>query len=410
MVFESPPEEVHVLPPDAALLGDLVALTFLPATWVGWSTDRVAPSLAEAVARLVSGGIVHVSLRDPGEANAFSEALRHGPREPKPGGAFFEAVTEVRRVAPLLQPFRLENAGAGVPTHWFVCPVGSLASEGTIIVASWQEGVPTARERLLLSVAANQTAIILRNASLDRELLAARRELAQTEKLSSLGQLVAGVAHEVRTPLTYSTNYLRAARSRLARMDDGPDALNAQEALKAVDGALEGLNRINTLVGNLRRFTQIPPGRRVRTSFSTLVGQAVDLFSAADRGRGLLRRDLRAISEVDVDRIQIQQVVLNLVENAADAMPGGGAIIISTFDTPHGVELRVQDQGPGIPKEVQGRVFDPFFTTKPQGSGLGLSIVRRIVEAHGGHITFTSAPGEGTTFIVAFPASGSEMG
>jgi signal transduction histidine kinase len=111
------------------------------------------------------------------------------------------------------------------------------------------------------------------------------------------------------------------------------------------------------------------------------------------------------IPRVECNLGKINQVILNLVSNAVQAMKGGGNIVVSTHPKDDGVELRVRDDGPGIPLEIQKRIFDPFFTTKPvgEGTGLGLSISRRIVESHHGTLTFVSQPGKGTEFLLWLP-------
>lgn len=107
-----------------------------------------------------------------------------------------------------------------------------------------------------------------------------------------------------------------------------------------------------------------------------------------------------------LDSLHVQQVVLNLLENAADATLAGGAIRVEVRPTDEGAELCVEDEGQGIPEDVQGRMFEAFYTTKQDGTGLGLSIVRRVVDEHGGRIVCASLPGKGTRFCLTFPRRG----
>ena len=239
----------------------------------------------------------------------------------------------------------------------------------------------------------------------ERALLAARSSLAQAEKLSAMGLLVSGVAHELRTPLAYMATNLHVLQTRLELA--AASGLSAEAALGRVQPhiaeALEGVDRINRLVLELRRFHQTPAGVRLAASLHAPVGEAVALFAATSRGRVTLETSLAPTSHVRMDPSQVQQVVLNLLENAADAAPGG-IIHVSTRSTRAGAELTVRDGGAGIPAEVRERIFEAFFSTKTQGTGLGLAIVARIVREHDGDVQVESRPGAGTTFTVTFPA------
>jgi signal transduction histidine kinase len=254
----------------------------------------------------------------------------------------------------------------------------------------------------ILTVLAN--ALARRQA--EQELEAARQQVAMSEKLSTLGTLVSGVAHEIRTPLTYITNNLFLVRQRLDQV-----ARTQPEMRDLVDevgqygkAALDGVARINRLVEDLRRFARRDETGPSEADLRDVVAVAVDLFRATRRGRVDVRADLRSVPAVPLDTGQVQQVVLNLLTNAAEAMPSGGVVRIATRTVSGGGEIEVEDHGGGITPEVQAQLFHPFFTTKTEGTGLGLSICQRIVEAHGGKIRFESRLGCGTTFYVFLPA------
>ena len=240
------------------------------------------------------------------------------------------------------------------------------------------------------------------------ELEGARRQVAMTEKLSALGSLVSGVAHEIRTPLAYITNHLFLLEQRIGRAAHDPEGdLGAlhQDVARHAAAAMEGIDRINRIVGELRRFTRLKAGQRERAPLDLVVLDAVNLFRATHRGRVGVTTELRPTPDLPLDRVQVQQIVLNLLDNAADAMGRAGAVHVTTGPAEGGgAELTVTDHGTGIPPEVQARMFDPLFTTKKEGTGLGLAIVRRIVETHGGALRFDTRLGEGTTFTVHFPA------
>jgi two-component system, NtrC family, sensor histidine kinase HydH len=253
----------------------------------------------------------------------------------------------------------------------------------------------------ILSVLA--TALARRRA--EQELEAARHQVAMSEKLSTLGTLVSGVAHEIRTPLTYVTNNLYLIRQRLEHAARGRPELAGllDEVVRYGKAALDGVARIDRLVEDLRRFAKREEGGPVEADLLEVVGVAVDLFRATRRGRIDVRAELRSVPALWLDTGQVQQVVLNLLTNAAEAMPAGGLVRIATRAVPGGGEIEIEDHGDGIAPDVRDRLFHPFFTTKAEGTGLGLSISQRIVEAHGGHIRFESHVGRGTTFLVFLP-------
>jgi signal transduction histidine kinase len=253
----------------------------------------------------------------------------------------------------------------------------------------------------ILTVVANA----LERRRAEQELEASRRQVAMSEKLSTLGTLVSGVAHEIRTPLTYVTNNLFLVRQRLeraARAEPGLAEL-VREVSTYEAAALEGVARIDRLVEELRRFARREGGEQVEADLRDVVAVAVELFQATTRGRVEVWADLHPVPGLYVDEGQIQQVVLNLLTNAAEAMPEGGAVRVTTRAVPGGGEIEVEDEGQGLDSEAQARLFDPFFTTKPEGTGLGLSISRRIVEGHGGTIHFDTRTGVGTTFTIFLP-------
>jgi PAS domain S-box-containing protein len=232
------------------------------------------------------------------------------------------------------------------------------------------------------------------------ELENARQRVAQHEKLSTMGTLVSGVAHEIRTPLTAIANSVHLIRLLADRGAAKPDVLK-----RHTDLALEGVERINSLVQDLRRFKRVDDGGRVATTLDGVVGEALNLFQAAHRGRVEIVDDLQGTPPCEVDPAQIQQVVLNLLQNASDAMPHGGTVELRTLRGPHGEGvIIVRDHGIGMDAEVKARMFEEFFTTRAEGTGLGLSIVRRIIEIHHGRIECESTPGKGTTFTLLLPA------
>lgn len=236
------------------------------------------------------------------------------------------------------------------------------------------------------------------------ELESVRRQMVQTERLSALGSLVSGLAHEIRTPLATATNHLALIRSRFNRAGAaGALSPELSDVPGHVAATLDQLERIDRLVQGLRRFAKMEPGRRERLGLDVVAADALLLFQSAHRGEVEVVSDLAPTTPVDLDKVQVVQLVLRLLENAADALRPGGRVRVATRETPMAVELVVEDAGEGIPRDALPHIFEEFFTTKPGRTGLGLSIARRIVESHGGAISCRSDVGRGTTFVVSFP-------
>ena len=274
-----------------------------------------------------------------------------------------------------------------------------------------------------------------------KQLKESEAQLIQSEKMSSLGQMVAGVVHEINTPLAYVKNSLGSVAGRLqdlARLAAETEKLldllrsgaaNPQElaeqfglterliaqlrahhALEELDAlakdGLHGIGQISEIVGNLRNFSRLD--RSKVASFNLNEGLDSTLAIARhELKHHTVKKNYGDIPPITCSPSQINQVFLNLVNNAAQALgPGPGEIRITTRREGAGhVAVEVADNGKGIPPEVLPKIFDPFFTTKEvgKGTGLGLSIVYKIVEQHGGSISVDSSVGVGTRFTVVLP-------
>lgn len=239
------------------------------------------------------------------------------------------------------------------------------------------------------------------------ELESLRRQVAMSEKLASLGALVSGIAQEIRNSTTQITNTIYQLRQRIDETARTHPEFNdlVEDVSEYSATAMDGVSRIDELVRELRQFTKSGAQLEETESLDTIVHEAVDLFRRTHQTKINLHADLQATPTVRVNRTQIQQVVLNLLTNAAEALPDGGSIQVSTGPSGSRAELVIEDHGSGMTQYVQSRMFEPFFTTKEHGAGLGLAIARRIVDTHEGEIGCDTEKGEGTRFTVTLPAA-----
>ena len=240
----------------------------------------------------------------------------------------------------------------------------------------------------------------------EAEMSRVRAQLMQGEKLSALGSLVSGVAHELRTPLTFLSNNVFLLKRRLdeAANRGATAAEAAEDASRFLHELTAGVERIDQLVEDLRRYTRAGHASEHEVApLNDMIRDAIEIFRATNRHSHVVQTSLAAPGRIRANRGALQQLVLNLLQNAAEATPPGGIIRLATMDTGSQVVLEVTDTGQGIPKSVQERMFEPLFTTKPAGTGLGLSIVKRIVDEHHAVIRCESEPGHGATFRVLFP-------
>ncbi len=248
-----------------------------------------------------------------------------------------------------------------------------------------------------------------------RDLQATQSQLIQSAKMASLGELVAGVAHEINNPLAFVLNHIDTTRRCLTQFrGDVPDSLperaeqqwqRAQARLTEVES---GLIRIRDLVLKLRTFSRLDEGERKVVSVRECVESVVTILTHRLEERTELVRDLQGPDQLDCYPALLNQVLMNLVVNAIDAIDGKGKVTIKTYANGESFVFDVIDTGPGIPEHLRERVLEPFFTTKPvgQGTGLGLSIAYSIVKKHQGDLTLTGAEGGGTLARIRLPLAG----
>jgi signal transduction histidine kinase len=351
--------------------------------------------------------------------------------------AVAEGVGIMAEDAPADQRFAATQTLAHLGIRSFLCvpfhdhdgrPLGALQLDRL------SAGAPFSVEDLhLLTTIALQVAVVLENAALHARLLEQERVKRDLE-LARLGQLVAGIAHEINNPLAFVSNNLavfdreaealqdllaayREADPVLAehrpdlfrRLGDlgGGDAAEGADLLRGLLArSADGLKRIGQVVSDLREFARLDRSQLDEVDLNAGVESAVNVIRGRASGRHVaIVPELAPLPRVLCNPAKINQVVYHLLANAIDASPEGGTVTVRTRADAAGVELAVLDTGSGIDPAIRDKVFDPFFTTKPlgKGAGLGLSISYGIVRDHSGTIEFESAPGQGTCFTVRLP-------
>jgi two-component system NtrC family sensor kinase len=268
------------------------------------------------------------------------------------------------------------------------------------------------------------------------QLKLAQSHMVQSEKLAGLGQMVAGVAHEMNNPLAFVGNNLAVAQRDLisvcelvtmyreadplitARQPDLMRRISATNERIDIDYTVsslqqlllrsrEGIDRIRQIVRDLCDFARLDTSDQEEADINEGIRSTLNIVAGAAKNKGVaLELELGSIPRVACYPAKVNQVVMNLLSNAIDACTADGRVIVRTQSLGDHVEIVIADNGSGIDPAIHQRVFDPFFTTKApgKGTGLGLSISYGIVRAHGGEITFESAPGAGTVFKVKLPA------
>lgn len=226
------------------------------------------------------------------------------------------------------------------------------------------------------------------------ELEAKNRELARKNRLADLGQMASHVAHEVRNNLVPVALYLSLLRRRIA------DA----EGLEILDKIAAGFTALDATVNDLLHFTAHRDPQWQTFDLRRLLDEVCASVAPQISAQAITARvEAPEPLAVTADRNMLRRAVLNLVLNAIDAMPEGGALTIAAQSDAGGVELRVTDTGPGLSPEAQRRAFEPFYTTKCDGTGLGLAIVWRTAEVHRGQVTAANAPQGGAAFTLRIP-------
>jgi signal transduction histidine kinase len=293
----------------------------------------------------------------------------------------------------------------GFRTGLFVPLLKDNEIVGIIVLARKQVQPFTDKQISLFRDFAAQATIALESTRRERQYREMQSELAHASRVATMGQLTASIAHEIKQPIATVRNNLTAALNFLERTP--PDLVEVREALAC---AVKDNDRTSDVVDRIRALMQKAPARIDSVNVNEAVREVIELTYGEALKNGVSVRTQLAdgLPLIQGDRVQLQQVILNLILNAVQAMgavtDGTREVLITTSQTANEVCLGVQDTGPGLSPESLPRLFEPFYTTKPEGMGMGLSICRSIIEAHGGRLWATPCEPHGALFQFTIPA------
>jgi signal transduction histidine kinase len=300
---------------------------------------------------------------------------------------------------PLWDPYREVATAHGLRACWST-PI--FAGDGGRVLGTFamyyrEPRLPEPEELRLTEVATHLAGIAIERRYAEDALQRSEQQLRQAQKMEAVGRLAGGIAHDFNNLLTAIGGYTELLLDKLPpeQRDDAEQIRHAADRAGALTKQLLAFTRRQVVQRESLDLNDVV--RDMDRLLRRLIGVDVELVSVLATG----------LTPVEADRSQLEQVVVNLVLNARDAMPRGGKLVISTTEAEGWVRLRVQDTGVGIEAAVRPHIFEPFFTTKEpgRGTGLGLATVLGIVEQQGGRIALETAPGEGATFEVILPAS-----
>jgi signal transduction histidine kinase len=364
------------------------SFVFIGAT-VAWSFRRWGHSLlaprafaAEILEALGDGvALLHLDGRIRSANGALGRLVGRPPAalEGEPVGGFLPD-------APLEPPREVRDVETELQGHHGAVPV-SLASA-------------LLRDKLELPIG---LVLVVRDL---REVVALRRRVLTEGRLAAVGELAAGIAHEINNPVAYVGTNLGVLRRQLE--EPGGGALEAGEARELLDDSLEGVERIASIVRDLKGFAGSDSSARELVDLNRLVESLLRVLGPRLRRRARVEVSLSDVPPVPGSPAELREALGALLLNAADAVEERGNIRVSTGREERSVLVCVEDDGRGIPPEILDRIFDPFFTTRSrrEAAGLGLAVAWQVVRQHGGEIAVESQPARGTCVRVRLPASG----
>jgi signal transduction histidine kinase len=232
-------------------------------------------------------------------------------------------------------------------------------------------------------------------------------DLTHASRVSTMGELVASISHELAQPITVTTAHAKASLRWLQR-----DPTEVTEARKGTEKIIEAGTLASEIIDRLRSLYKKAPPKRELVAINEVIGEMARMLGSEARRHGVsIYTDIKDDLPMTVaDRVQLQQVLMNLMMNGIEAIKDSGGVVTvkSRLGEAGQIEISVNDTGPGLPLGKADQIFDAFFTTKPQGSGMGLAISMSIVESHGGRIWANGDGGRGATFHFTLPAAPTE--
>jgi signal transduction histidine kinase len=433
-------------------INDLVSVLALPALWSGGAPSQVSHTLLDTLLRMLLLDLVYVRLKSPvGEASFEMVRLGQSPRLIPSQQEICALLARLLGDDPLRRPARVRNPVGDGDISIVSLPLGLQGEIGVIAVGSQREDFPQQTESLLLSLAANQATLGLQEARLlseqkrltgeldqrvaqrtreladanealtreiaERRLLEdkldkARYELAQASRATTMGILTASIAHELNQPL--SGIILNASTCLRMLAADPPQVEGARETARRTirDG-----NRASDVVTRLRALFSKKDTVTESVNLNEAVLEVIALQSTElHKSRVAVRTELaHDLPLVTGDRLQLQQVILNLLRNGSDAMSAvedrpRQLVIITVRHQGDRACLTVRDAGVGFDPQAADRLFDAFYTTKVDGMGIGLSVSRSIIESHQGSLWATLNDGPGAAFSFSIPGSHPALG
>ncbi|MBI3184031.1 MAG: histidine kinase [Myxococcales bacterium] len=280
-----------------------------------------------------------------------------------------------------------------LPQHYMLAAMNVVRTEMNGILDRTLMGKPDVmRKRAALAKVLDLDLAIMLHTY--REDLLAKH--ARIERLSTFGQLVGSIGHELRNPLGVMETSLYILKGKLS---------GDERVSKHLERISDQLKIANDIITQLLDMIRERPLLRQPVALVEVVGEAVHAVKLPERVKVSVE-GLSALPAIEADSAQLRQVFLNLVENAVQAVSPDGEVWVQGREQPRGVEVSVEDSGPGVDPSIRARLFEPLVTTKPKGIGLGLALVKRIVERHGGSITYETGRTGGARFVVRLPLRG----
>jgi two-component system NtrC family sensor kinase len=255
-------------------------------------------------------------------------------------------------------------------------------------------------EKNLLAAIARELSLFIKRANVEAEKDKLQIQLQHAERLAFVGELSAGIAHELNEPLGRILGF--------AQLIKKGGQLNDQQG-EDIERIIKASLYTREIIKKLMIFSRQMPQQITKVNLNAITTNILYFIDVRFQSRGIeiVKQLGEKLPDIEADEVQISQVLVNLITNAVYAMPDGGVITVSTKVKANQISLTVKDTGTGMPADIKAKIFEPFFTTKPvgQGTGLGLSVVQGIIDAHDGQITVKSTVGKGTTFEILLPLS-----